>query len=425
MNYIQILGIILFLHSQTGTLAPATQQDNTQLQEAHVTIFVHGLVGLTSIHSFGHLFDIINDEIDGTRYEQAVTKARADVTHYFKQAKQDLGLQVISIDHLPGNGAGATADLYHHINSLVNPAQQAQQLFFTFGWSGLANRGAQKEAGIELYYALEKLTLSLNEQGIEPVFTVIGYSHGGNVVLNLGAAYSLYNQKHIFSVEHLVLLATPIICETDYLIQSTLFKKIYNIYSLADACQELDILSFKRFGSKRMFAPRKNFKLPKNLYQIQVCVTEVTAIDQPYIENTKQSCAQNISLIKDLKKTSLCFQDCSPGHFDMWGVGPIWTGKIRKISPLNPLPVVVFMPYILQAAHECPTLQPKEAASMIVDFRPALHEIIVQTKNNSVEGIGWRPAPCQHVIPMIGLEKIGELARSVLCYKPNEKTPAN
>ena len=60
---------------------------------------------------------------------------------------------------------------------------------------------------------------------------------------------------------NLALLGTPIQVETDYLINSPIFKKIYNFYSRADQVQMLDFFSFKRFFSRKKFTKRYNFNI--------------------------------------------------------------------------------------------------------------------------------------------------------------------
>lgn len=413
MKFFQKIVYVFIITSFLLTNNPLRPSVGRVKKVKFITVLIHGLVGFESKYTAWNFFNIINDKINETSYEKWVAIKRADRAAYAEGAKQDLGLHQVKIDAIPGNGAGATADLLQQINALVNPMKRIDELFFTFGWSGLANRSAQKEAGIELYYALEKLTQNFEKQDITLKIRVIGSSHGGNVALNMGAALPLKYQSHTFHIDQLILLATPIICETDYLAQSTLFKKIYNIYSRADKCQEIDFLSFKRFGSQKSFTSRNDFQVPSNICQIQIRITDVT----------KQYRKQSIDTFHTpyeksfIMGQSSCLQDNSPGHLDLWKISPLWTGKIRTISPINPLPLVVFIPYILHSAKiytAANKIDPNK--SIIVDFRPRCNHMIIRQENEQLPYI---------MLPMIGLEKISELAKIARCYKPNEIAPTN
>ena len=57
---------------------------------------------------------------------------------------------------------------------------------------------------------------------------VIAYSHGGNLALQLGAVHVTKSAEEQFTINELFLFGTPVQTETDYLINSPLFNKVYN-----------------------------------------------------------------------------------------------------------------------------------------------------------------------------------------------------
>jgi hypothetical protein len=106
------------------------------------------------------------------------------------------------------------------------------ETFYVFGWSGDLNFAARKKAAFELYKALQGLS-------VRGPITLIGHSHGCNVILNLAAIAHEMNDKN-FVVDRAILLAGPVQKATEVYIHSDVFKKIYSFYSHSDLIQILD-----------------------------------------------------------------------------------------------------------------------------------------------------------------------------------------
>lgn len=121
----------------------------------------------------------------------------------------------------------------------VDPMRFPVEYFYTFGWSGDLNFDVRYQAGKYLYLDLVKLVDEfVHAHGVTPNIRLITHSHGGNVALNLSLAQAEYGKNLV--VNELVLLACPVQEKTAFLVQDTLFKKIYSLYSSLDVLQIVD-----------------------------------------------------------------------------------------------------------------------------------------------------------------------------------------
>lgn len=154
--------------------------------------------------------------------------------------------------------------------------------FFVYNWSGSPYVCDRKEEAKCFYEGLEEIQNYYLKKGIKPIFCVIGYSHGGNLVLEVPLSYSQNTQTII---SFLILLGTPIIDMTrkNIYIKNKMnqffFDSIVNIYSPGDSIQISDLttpnkayfLGFKHtFGfSKRILKHQiKEYKKRSRVYNI-------------------------------------------------------------------------------------------------------------------------------------------------------------
>lgn len=136
--------------------------------------------------------------------------------------------------------------------------------FYFFGWNGALNSTERKNSAEDLYKAI----LKLKEKHKDIPITIITHSHGGNVALNL-ANISKEKNDNNFYIDRLILLGCPVQDETEDLINSSVFKKIYNFYSPGDLIQVLDPQGYNKKNCKTFFS-RRLFKPSSKLYQIKV-----------------------------------------------------------------------------------------------------------------------------------------------------------
>lgn len=335
---------------------------NSEKKDFWVTIFLHGSFSLKPHLNISNLLNMLNDSIEETIYYRATEINRRDPFFYKNQAMGDIGLQKINI-HRPTNitAAPTVAIAFEQISQLAN--NKPSDEYYMFGWSGLVSNKLRYIEASFLYHELTKLLNEFKEKGLKPKLRLIGYSHGGNLGMQLGAIHQTKHQNDQLLVDEFHLLGTPIQIETDYLINSPIFKRVYNWYSQSDNIQSLDCFSFKRFFSRKKFYKRKNFTPSDKLTQIKVKVSGHTP------KKLKKQLDRKPENKKEVKKyfKEHCYD---PGHFELWFMG--WTLlTYRQKFPTNPLPIMVFVPLITKYINE----EPELAQDLIVHIQPAIDTV--------------------------------------------------
>lgn len=368
------------------------QEQQAMPKETWITIFIHGTLILKPTLLAENIAPIMGDKAHETRYGTTIKCARKNPILFQNQAMQEQGLHKINIQNLkPGNASATLALLYD--KALEDTQGESQQnSYYTFGWSGLISSMARLSAGKLLHEQLDQEIAKFKEQGVIPKVRLIGYSHGGNVSLNLARCVPTDNIP--WHVNELILVATPILDETDFLITHPVFKDKYSLFSEADRVQAMDFFSFKRFFSNRQFKERHDLALPDSLTQIQIKVRKHIACSHE-VTPTFTSGAQRI---------------LSPGHAEFWFFG--WTTKnYRKRYPLYPLPTIAFLPYVLK---EVKTAKEKEEITykdpVIATLVPAYELMSLKNKNDSKE----------IVRPFIKIQNLNELKNLVTQFEPPE-----
>lgn len=326
-----------------------------------VTVFVHGSFSLKPHLNISNIIKMLNDSIEESLYYRSTEINRRDPFFYKNQAMGELGLHKIDLLNPTAILAAPTVALAYESISHTAGYPVSNQ-YYTFGWSGLvSNKLRFIEAGF-LYRDLVKLVTRLRSDGYNPLIRLIGYSHGGNLGLQLGAIHQSKNGADQLSIEEFHLIGTPIQIETDYLIISPVFKKVYNWYSRADGVQTLDFFSFKRFFSKKKFSKRKNFTLPSKLTQIRIKISDFIPKNCKYIGSIP---SDDKELYKNFRELNF-----DPGHFELWFMG--WTTlRYRKEFPINPLPVMIFLPLITQYINS----DPKAPKDLVAFIQPCFNRI--------------------------------------------------
>lgn len=348
-----IIIFTLITHSCISSLEP---------KNIWVTIFIHGSFSLKPHLNISNIVKMLNDSIEESVYYRSTEINRRDPFFYKNQAMGELGLHKIDITRQSTVLASPTvAAAFEDVCRIIGYEPTLE--YYTFGWSGLVSHKLRYiEAGF-LYKDLAKVVRNLQSQGYTPLIRIIGYSHGGNLALQLGAIHQTKSIKDKIEIEELHLLGTPIQIETDYLITSPIFKKVYNWYSRGDGVQSLDFFSFKRFFSKKKFSKRKNFDLPKKLVQIRIKISDFIP----------KKCNKDICCVpKTDKELRKYFKEINfdPGHFELWFMG--WTTlRYRESFPTNPLPFMVFIPLLTKYINNDPTIP----HDIVACLQPCFHRV--------------------------------------------------
>lgn len=368
MNYIK--KIRLFISASIllscSFACPSAQNSHAPKPEIWLNFFVHGIMSIKPHLTVGNFLRFMRDDVENTTYSKAVEIMRKNEHFYKNQAMQGFGCSKIDCTNASkGHACGALANILDTLTAYTD-GPNIENHYYTFGWSGLLSPTCRYKESIDLYHQIDQELKRYKQKGITPNIRVVGYSHGGNVVLNLAKVRQREPVNKELVIDETILLGTPIQGETDYLVNDALFKKIYNIYSTGDRVQKLDFFSFRRFFSQRVFKERSGFTLPKKLIQVQLKITRNTP--------KSRSCSKKFANTYNFKNKSIVsgkshlLKDSSPGHAELWFFG--WTPvHYRTTFALNPLPAVALLPLILKNVREfehllCP-IDP-----VIIDIRP-------------------------------------------------------
>lgn len=154
--------------------------------------------------------------------------------------------------------------------SLCNADPNIYQLehFYFWGWSGKLSRRARASEARVLYRDTVSLLKEYRKKFPHaPIYLrMISHSHGGNVLLNLSAAYDPGNPL-IF--DELILLSCPVQYATKENITADCFKKIYSFYS-SDLYQVIDFQYTQKNGKRIKVHSDRRFKEISNLRQTKI-----------------------------------------------------------------------------------------------------------------------------------------------------------
>jgi hypothetical protein len=339
-----------------------------------LTVFVHGILSIRPHLTFSMVFDLIRDKTEDTVYAFTIDRIRKDPFFYKNQAMQEVGLQPIDMSM-----RSPSAGLSTIINSLYKSTLEkpVKNYFYTFGWSGLLSPHERYREAKNFYLSLANELEKFARMNIKPKVRLFGYSHGGNLCLNLAAVKQREFIKKTVSIDEMVLFGVPIQEDSDHLVADDIFKRVYHFYSHGDRVQQLDFFSFNRFFSHRTFKQRRNFQIPQKLTQIQL--QSFRKAEHKKERAAEKDPAFDVTRTSVVAGTSLFLRNADPGHAEFWFFG--WTpNNYRRKFPLYPLPIVAIAPVIIQAINN---LNPDFSApynSLIVDLRPDQNVMLLKNK---------------------------------------------
>ncbi len=206
-NYYPLFMIMLLIviNRPLSSAQEAPNQKPLQ-QETWLTIFVHGIMSIRPHLTLSNFMYFMQDDIENTVYSKTVELMRQDKYFHFNQAMQGFGLQKINLYDLSKvNATNAIASIYDEMTKLSG-APQANNYYYTFGWSGLLSPTVRYKEGENLFNNIVKELNTFWEQNIYPKVRLIGYSHGGNICLNLAAIRQDKYPLSPLTIDELILL---------------------------------------------------------------------------------------------------------------------------------------------------------------------------------------------------------------------------
>jgi hypothetical protein len=234
-------------------------------------------------------------------------KARTQGLYHF-QIIDKLGLQPIKEAATSTQGPLVAAENYARAYYTLHQDKNSLECF-TFGWDGALNNQSRFHWAKKLYFDLINLLKEKQLwQNPDCEIELHGFSHGGNVALNLAQAEKEYQQGIV--IDRLCLWGLPVQEETGKYINDPCFKEIYHFYSKKDKIQIFDIFSTARRRSYKCFDKILS-PLPKKLWQINI---EINGIH--------------------------------PSHYEFWYLG-FAESAYRASFPIYPYPLVHYTPILL------------------------------------------------------------------------------
>lgn len=143
----------------------------------------------------------------------------------------------------------------------LNPSLYSLDQFYIFGWtSERVYDAVRAQAAADLTIALQNLVDNYyKKHKVIPKIRLLGFSHGGNVVLHTANYLPLFVLGQKIEVEAWI-FGTPIQHANKHLVNSKNFSKVYSFYSKKDWLQRMDPqglrhakIDMKHFWSDRMF----------------------------------------------------------------------------------------------------------------------------------------------------------------------------
>lgn len=350
--------------------------DQLNQDEAWITIFVHGMLNIVPHLNCKNICLFLQDNILDTLYAHTVHYIRENPFFYTNDGMGPLGLTELNIHDLrQGMVGNVSAYIYNEMCRLVGLPYRHNH-YFTYGWSGLCSMAQRYIEAEDLLLDIDALVQKYTCNTIKPKVRIIGYSHGGNISLNLAAVHQAKYPEMDISIDELILVGLPVQHETDSLVCSPLFKKIYHFYSRLDRIQQLDPFSTHFFFSRQQFESRNSFTIPDKLTQVQIKCSRARARRQ----KQNPACVRRVGTSNRAGQRR-SMRDASPGHIELWFFQ--WTiGNYRDTFPLAPLPVLSFIPYMIVELQKIEDYIHRPRP-IIFDLRPEFDVAVIKQHFNS------------------------------------------
>lgn len=223
-------------------------------------VFVHGTHGMSfsdamkfifyKLFSRNKFYNLLDNLID-KRFNKCIDD-------HTSLCNNDLGLHKIS-------NMNISLSIYFSFNKYIySPVKDIFKLnnidYYMFNWTGLLLDGERSYAALLLYYELKTLL----KKDPQSKIILVGYSHGGNIILKLAEIVKSMNDDKFF-VDLVILLAVPLNNKSNFNASSSLFGSIFNFYSSSDILQVADFFSGFPFVTLN-----RKLNANKNIWNIEV-----------------------------------------------------------------------------------------------------------------------------------------------------------
>jgi hypothetical protein len=390
------------VHTRSKIVSVPAELQLDKVEKTHrIVLFVHGTFGSTL--GLLDVPSVMRDNLRGSLYAKTARSMRKDNFFFSSQPLLHRGLVPFepSFDVRESIGFFAAYPIGKALETVFEQRATPDEIrhYYSFGWSGLLSQQKRRQEAIRLLNELNAEVAKFKERGITPQITVLCHSHGGNLLLNVGALVSILRcerlstvtgvenaaaleelkvslarlperdvvadfkgQKKLdyrpdvpsWNINECMFFGTPVQPETDFAIGSSLFESMYHCYSLADRVQPSDWISTSRYYSEQRFDRIEKLlnaagkKLPQKLVQIRLMFDRAISDDGKFVSKAslagggKKFSLWNV-LVGEFDSKPL---DEDPTHKEFWFL--VFSKNIDQ-HVIKPLPVVVFAPCIIDA----------------------------------------------------------------------------
>ncbi len=382
-----------------------------------ILVFVHGSFGTTL--GLLDLPSVVRDTMSSSGYARKVREMRKDPYFFKTQPILERGLVKVeptfNLDEIGRRGAYPIAGAFQEMAEYAEPGV-AENHYYMFGWSGLMSQRKRRLESIRLYNAISQEVEKFRAVDIEPKVYIYAHSHGGNVVLNMGALHSIISgealpdvgektanegvaflgqvisalpnrdeaeklegqkildykpEKPLSALEMVVMMGMPVQPETDSYVMSPLFNKVYHLYSTADVVQVSDwattcrYYSDQRFDRLRELCDTNKLRFPSNLTQMRITLEKNHNAESGKSVLPAEKKEESSWWRYLVGSTASSEKVIDPTHKEFWFV--VSRDEGHEINPFKPLPIVVYLPLILSGMQDYEELTDVEVAAGIKD----------------------------------------------------------
>jgi hypothetical protein len=391
LYFMKLYNIFFIFFSFLLEIIPNNLQKNKK--ERNIVIFVHGthaicgffngLFRLNNIHKW--FFNIKKARTGSCSECKNSIKVRWNIN--LEKQKTIIGKTpgLISIDDENNNSISKAGSLIlQYFKHFFEMGSSNLTSYYVYNWNGALCSTHRTNAANNLGYALKVLINECKEQNEIPKIYLIGYSHGGNVCLNLANIIDKINLKCV--VDYLILIGTPIYENSELnLIKKInnndfLFKNVINIFSVGDKLQTLDI---SNYDSKKWFTRRKFETTRENLFQISFFYNtenkfKKNMFDFKYFNKKCNFLKKYINNFyrSIFKNKEACFNFYAPSHR-----GLAFYALSKKYCNIYP-PVKIFIPLVIKFLKD-PFINSFDKNNMVLLFISKTNEIYLFDGTNN------------------------------------------
>lgn len=246
-----IISFLFSLATETPTEMPLEPKEMLENFEYKI-IFIHGTYAMNFVGMIKFIFYKLFNHNKFLQHIEIWSNKRfsKDINEHTSLCNNYVGLHKITKENI----SEKIYDLFYKyfVSGFKNTFKAKNIEYYMFNWNGLLLESERKNSALDLYQEIKAL------QNKNTKIILVGYSHGGNIALEL-ASIAAKKKDTNFVIDLLVLLASPLNYISQINAHSYIFEMIYNFYSSYDMLQIADIFSGLPFLTlKRKLLNKKN-----------------------------------------------------------------------------------------------------------------------------------------------------------------------